>query len=182
MSLEIIIAMVSAGIAFATSIATFIYNVIQNRKDRMQKVVLDNRIKYMMYIREGYSSFIGLANVEAIEWVQKSSEVMKIYSSNLFEGYGKIKTYLKPFYTIEKEILTSLDKLYFCILSVLNGAEADKEYIDNLRKDFADKYLKYDWAYWKYIQSQREGNFIDSDEAFDKIYYDLVDQINKNVF
>ncbi|MDE6188799.1 MAG: hypothetical protein K2G37_00750 [Clostridia bacterium] len=182
MNIEIIIAIVSAGIAFITSVANFTYSLIQGRKDRLQKVVLDNRIKYMNEIRESFSNFIALANVEAITYAQNNSEVMKIYSTNLFNGYGKIKTYLKPFYKIENNLLTLLDNLYYGILSTLNGSKTDKDYIDKLRKEFSDEYLKYDWAYWKYIQSQREGHFKDSDEDFDKIYYDLVEKINNNSF
>lgn len=182
MSIEIIIAIVSAGIAFVTSVANFTYNLIQGRKDRLQKVILDNRIKYMIEIREGFSGFIGLANSESIEYARNNSEVMKIYSANLFDGYGKIKTYLKPFYKIEKDLLNALDDLYYCILSTFNGVETNMASIDKLREDFADKYLKYDWAYWKYIQSQREGRFMDSDEDFDKIYYDLIEKIDKNLF
>ena len=172
MKIETIIAIVSAAIAFVTSIANLIYNIIQRRKDRTQKVVLDNRIKYLNEIREGYASFIGLANFESIKYAQNNIELMKIYFEKLLLGYGKIRTYLKPYYKIEKELLDTLDELYYCVLTVLNGKEVSKEFIAKLRDDFADQYLKYDWAYWKYIQRQKEGNFMDSDDDFDKVYDD----------
>ena len=180
MKIETIIAIVSAAIAFVTSIANLIYNIIQRRKDRTQKVVLDNRIKYLNEIREGYASFIGLANFESIKYAQNNIELMKIYFEKLLLGYGKIRTYLKPYYKIEKELLDTLDELYYCVLTVLNGKEVSKEFIAKLRDDFADQYLKYDWAYWKYIQRQKEGNFMDSDDDFDKVYNDLVEKINNN--
>jgi len=180
MNTETIIAIVTAGIAFITSLASFTYNFIQNRKERIQKIILENRIKYLNEIRNGFSIFIGLANTEAIEFAKNNSEAMKVFSENLFLGYGKIKTYIKPFYKIDNDLLISLDNLYNCILSVLNGDEKKQALIDGLKEDFADKYLKYDWAYWKYIQKQKEGNFMNSDDAFDNVYYEFTEEIKKN--
>ena len=100
----------------------------------------------------------------------------------MFNGYGKIKTYIKPFYKIDNELLTALDKLYNSILCALNGGENSPTEIDDLSKDFADKYLVYDWAYWKYIQRQKEGNFMNSDDAFDNVYYEFKEEIKKNTF
>ena len=182
MKVETIIAIVTAAIAFLTSVASFTYNLIQTRKDRIQKVIWDNRIKYMTEIKEGFTSFIGLVNLEAIKFAQNNKDVLKIYSEKLFNGYGKIKTYIKPFYKIDYELLTALDKLYYCTLSVLNGADENKNTIDGLREDFADKYLKYDWAYWKYIQRQKEGNYMNSNNAFDEVYYDFLKEVDKNSF
>lgn len=182
MNVEAIIAIITAGIALITSVTSFTYNFIQNRKERIQKVILDNRIKYMYEIRDGFTNFIGLVNTRAIKFAQSNSDVIKIYSENLFSGYGKIKTYIKPFYKIDKELLTALDSLYDCVLSVLNGDEDKTKLIENLRDDFEDKYLKYDWAYWKYIQNQKEGNYMNSDNAFDNVYYNFVEELKKNSF
>lgn len=179
MNIEIIIAIVSAAIAFVTSVSNFAYNIIQHRKDRTQKVILENRIKYMNEIREGYSNFIGLADIESIKYAQNNHEVMKIYSDKLFTGYGKIKTYLKPFYKIEEALLAKLDELYNRMLSALNGKEKNTDSIAELREDFTDKFLKYDWAYWEYIQRQKEGNFMNSDKDFDQVYNDLIKRINE---
>lgn len=180
MSVETIIAIVTAGIAFVTSFVSFSYNLIQNRKDRIQKVILDNRIKYLHEIRDGFSSFIGLANIGAIKSAKNSSEVLKSFSSELFKGYGKIKTYIKPFYQIDKELLLALDKTYDQVLSMLNGESDDVNALNTLREDFSDKYLKYDWAYWKYIQRQKEGNYMNSDDAFDNVYNQFLEDIGKN--
>lgn len=179
MRVETVIAIVTAGIALVTSVATFTYNLIQHRKERIQKVILDNRIKYMNEIREGFSDFIGTANLQAIKLAQSSQEAMKNYSANLFNGYGKIKTYIKPFYEIDKELLTALDSLYNCVLSVINGDKENEKVLDGLREDFADKYLKYDWAYWKYIQRQKEGNYMNSDDEFDEVYYSFNEKLRK---
>lgn len=78
MNVETVIAIVTAGIALLTSIVSFSYNLIQNRKDRIQKVILDNRIKYMNEIREGFTCFIGLANSEAVRHACNNPEIMKI--------------------------------------------------------------------------------------------------------
>ncbi len=53
MNVETIIAIITAGIELITSVTSFTYNFIQNRKERIQKVILDNRIKYMYEIRSG---------------------------------------------------------------------------------------------------------------------------------
>lgn len=180
MDIEKIIAVVSACFAVITSVASFTFSFIQNRRARTREVILTNRIKYMDEIREGFTCFIGLANAEAIKAAKNNSEVLKNFSDNLFKGYGKIKTFIKPFYKIDKELLDSLDKLYYGILSALNGAEENENSLDALREDFADKYLKYDWAYWKYIQRQKEGNFMNSDDAFDEVYYDFLKEIKRN--
>ena len=177
MSIETIIAIVTAGIALVTSVVGFSYNLIQSRKDRVQKIILENRIKYMDEIREGFSSFIGLANTAAINSALKNSEAAKIYYEKLYTGYGKIKTYIKPFYAIDKELLVSLDALYFHMLKLLNGKGAKEAELDALREDFADKYLKYDWAYWKYIQNQKSGNYMNSDDAFDEVYFKFVNSL-----
>lgn len=182
MKLETIIAIITAAIAFLTSVASFTYNLIQTRKDRTQKVILDNRIKYMNEIREGFTNFIGLVNIEAIKLALSNQDVLKTYFEKLFIGYGKLKTYIKPFYKIDNELLASLDKLYFCVLSVINDNEENKNTIDELREDFANKYLKYDWAYWKYIQRQKEGNYMNSDNAFDQVYYEFTKEIENNSF
>ena len=178
MNVETVIAIVTAGIAFVTSVATFTYNFIQNRKNRIQKVILDNRVKYMDGIREGFTDLVGLANSGAIKIAKASSDVKKIYCERLFDGYGKLKTYIKPFYKMDGELLVTLDALYARILDALDG-EADARELDALRESFADKYLKYDWAYWKYIQSQKEGNYMDSDEAFDNVYYEFVNGLDR---
>lgn len=180
MKAETIIAIVTAGIALITSVVSFTYNLIQNRKDRVQKVILNNRVKYMEEIRAGYMNLIGLANSNAIKYAKSDKEVMKNFSANLFIGYGKLKTYIKPFYEIDKDLLISLDNLYTCILSALNGAEEGEQSLDELRETFSDKYLKYDWAYWKYIQRQREGNYMNSDDAFDQVYFDFIKTIDKD--
>lgn len=182
MEIETVIAILTAGFAAVTSVISFTFSIIQGRRDRTRQVVLANRIKYMEEIREGFTLFIGLANVEAIKAAKNNSEVLKNFSSNLFTGYGKIKTYIKPFYQIDKSLLIALDNLYDCILSVLNGEDKNEPLLDGLREDFADKYLKYDWAYWKYIQRQKEGNFMNSDDAFDKVYYEFLEDIKKNSF
>lgn len=56
----------------------------------LQKVILDNRVKYMYEIRDGFTNFIGLVNSRAIKFSQSNSDVMKIYSENLFSGFGSI--------------------------------------------------------------------------------------------
>lgn len=180
MNIETIIAILTAGFAAITSIASFTFNIIQGRRDRTRQVILANRIKYMDEMREGFTLFIGLANVEAIKLAKNNTEVLKNFSNNLSLGYGKIKTYIKPFYEIDKALLDSLDELYYCILSVLNGENKNETLVDSLRESFADKYLKYDWAYWKYIQRQKEGNFMNSDDAFDNVYYQFIEEIKKN--
>ncbi len=177
MSAETIIAIVTAGIALVTSVASFTYNFIQNKKDRVQKVILDNRIKYMYAMREGYSSLIGLANAGAINSLKNGDEVKKIYFEKLFSGYGQIKSYIKPFYSIDIELLTALDKLYSYILAMINGEENDDQKLEAYREDFSKKYLIYDWAYWKYIQRQKEGNYTNSDDAFDKVYEDFLEEL-----
>lgn len=178
MSVETIIAIVTSCIAFVTSVASFSYNLIQSRKDRIQKVILENRLKYLYEIREGFSEFIGLANIGAIKAANGNSEIKKAYFSSLFNGYGKMKTYLKPFYDIEKDLIKSLDALYNHILSLANGETDDAASLDTFLKDFSDKYHKYDWAYWKYIQLQKEGNYMNSDDAFDNVYYEFIEKIN----
>jgi hypothetical protein len=90
MSVKTIIAIITAGIALITSVTSFTYNFIQNRKERIQKVILDNRVKYMYEIRDGFTNFIGLVNSRAIKFAQSNSDVMKIYSENLFSGFGSI--------------------------------------------------------------------------------------------
>ncbi len=180
MNIETIIALITAGIAFITSVAGFTYNLIQNRKDRIQKVILENRVSYMNQIRQGFTNIIGLGNIRAIKLAQSDSNVMKIYTEKFFYGYGKIKTYIKPFYKIDKELLTALDSLYDCVLSSLCGDKENINSIDKLRESFSDKYLKYDWAYWKYIQRQKDGNYMNSDDAFDGVYYKLEEDIQKN--
>lgn len=182
MSVETIIAIVTAGIALITSVATFTYNLIQNRKNRVQTVILNNRIKYMDEIRVGFSKFIGLLNAEAVTYAKDNREVTNAYFENLSNGYGNIKTYIKPFYKIDEELLLALDKVYFCALSILNGKNENIAEFNGLREDFADKYLKYDWAYWKYIQRQKEGNYMNSDDAFDNVYYEFIKEIKKNSF
>lgn len=177
MDMETIIAILTAGFAALTSVASFTFSFIQGRRDRTRQVILANRIKYMDEIREGFTNFIGLANAEAIKAARGNSDVLRTFTGNLFVGYGKIKTYIKPFYEIDNELLIAMDKLYDCILSGLNGGDLTE--LNALRDDFADKYLKYDWAYWKYIQRQKEGNFMNSDDAFDKVYYDFLKDIEK---
>ncbi|MDE7439854.1 MAG: hypothetical protein K2N23_05045, partial [Clostridia bacterium] len=177
MNIEGIIAVVSACFAVITSVASFTINFIQGRRERTRQVILTNRIKYMDEMREGFTSFIGLAHSDAIKAAKNNSEVLKSFSSNLFIGYGKIKTYIKPFYDIDRELLDALENTYKCVLSMLNGEKNDGAELELLRKDFEKKYLKYDWAYWKYIQRQKEGNFMNSDDAFDRVYYDFVKSI-----
>ena len=181
MNVETVIAIVTAGIAFLTSIVSFTYNLIKVRKERVQKVVLENRIRYMNEIREGFTSIIGVCDAKAIKLARADTNVMKIYTEKAFCGYGKIKTYLKPFYKIEKDILLSMDRLYDAILTALSGNEPILNDIAELRDDFADRYLKYDWAYWKYVQSQKDGRYVDSDGAFDTIYDHLIEDINNHV-
>lgn len=103
-----------------------------------------------------------------------NAETKKVFFEKLFTGYGKIKTYIKPFYETDKELLDSPDELYSCILSVLNGSSESTENLGSLRKNFEDKYLKFDWAHQKYVQKQKESNYINSDKAFDSVYYDFV--------
>lgn len=181
MDIERIIAVVSACFAVFVSVASFVLNFIQNRRERTRQVILTNRIKYMDEIREGFTDFIGLANPEAIKAAKNHSEVLKNFSDRLFKGYGKIKTYIKPFYDIDRALLDALDKTYGCILRMLNGEKNDGRELQLLSKDFEIKYLKYDWAYWKYIQRQKEGNFMNSDDAFDSVYYDFVKTIPEDM-
>lgn len=182
MNVETIIAIVTAGIAFLTSVVSFTYNLIKTRKERVQKIVLENRIRYMNEIRDGFTSIIGVSDAKAIKLARADTNVMKGYTERGFYGYGKIKTYLKPFYKIEKEILASLDRLYDAILSALSGDEEKATALAEYRDDFADRYLKYDWAYWKYIQSQKDGEYVDSDGAFDSVYNKLIDDIKHDRF
>ena len=181
MNVETIIAIITAGIAFVTSAATLTYNLMQSRKERVQKIILDNRISYMNEMRDGFANVIGLSNAKAIALAKADANVMKTFSQKLFGGYGKIKAYIKPFYKIDKALLDALDSLYDCILALLEGNAEAADSIDALREAFADKYLKYDWAYWKYIQSQRNAGYINSDEDFDKIYYQFVDTVEKGL-
>lgn len=44
----------------------------------------------MYEIRDGFTNFIGLVNSRAIKFAQSNSDVMKIYSENLFSGFGSI--------------------------------------------------------------------------------------------
>ena len=178
MSVENIIAIISAAIAVCTSVAGIVYNLIQNRKASVEKIILENRIKYMYEIRNGFTDFISLANEAAIKAVKNKPEAAKIYFSDLFNGYGKIKTYIKPFYTIDNELLEVLDKTYSCILSMINGEGGNGAELDKLREELCHQYLTYDWAYWKYIQEQKAGNYVNSDDAFDKVYDNFINSEN----
>ncbi len=91
MSVETVIAIVTAIIAFCTSVASFTYNLIQNRKNRIQKIILDNRIRYMNEIREGFTNFIGLTNVKAINLAKSNADITANFTQKLFYGYGKNK-------------------------------------------------------------------------------------------
>ena len=174
MSAENIIAIIAAAIALCTSAAGIIYNLIQNKKAGIQKIILENRITYMYEIRKGFTDFIGLANAAAVKAVKNNSEASKIYYANLFNGYEKIKTYIKPFYDIDRRLLDVLDKTYFCILSMINGETDDETELDKLREELCHNYLTYDWAYWKYIQDQKECIYVNSDDAFDKVYEQFI--------
>ena len=167
---ETIAAIITAGLAFVTSVISIFYNFIQGKRESVRKIILQNRVKYMEEIREGFTNVVGLSFDKAIKLAKGDPRFMTTFSEKLFYGYGKIKTFIKPFYPVDKELLTSLDLLYNCILSALCGDEDAFLSLDKLREDFADKYLKYDWAYWKYIQKQRDGKYFDSDKAFDRVY------------
>ena len=158
------------------------YNLVQAKKTRIQKIILENRIKYLSEIRDGFSSFIGLCNIDAINYAKTDSNVMKVYAEKLFNGFGKIKTYIKPFYKIDKDLLDLLDSLYYCVLNILNDKNEECERVETLRESFADKYLKYDWAYWKYIQTQKNGKYVNSDDAFDKVYNEFMEEIKLGSF
>ena len=179
MEVETIITIVTASLAFITSAWNLIYNINKGKKERIDKVILSNRIEYMREMRSGFSSMIALCSAGAVSLAQKDVEVRKVFIEKWFSGYGKIKTLLKPFYNIEKEILVALDALYSYVLVALNEKKEDLGEMDRLRGDFADKYLTYDWAYWKYIQEQKDGKYINSDDDFDKIYRQLVEDIDK---
>lgn len=179
MEVEIVVAIVSSSVAVLTAGASLVNSFIQGRKARVAQVVLANRVKTMDEMRVGFTNFIGLANKDAIKAAQNNPEVLKIFSDDLFLGYGKIKTYIKPFFPMDKELLKALDELYYCILAAFNGDEEKQNKLDGLREDFADKYLKYDWAYWRYIQRQREGNYMDSTDAFDKVYKEFMEELEK---
>lgn len=181
MNVETVIAIITAGFAAITSVASFTFNFIQGRRDRTRQVILTNRIKYLDEIREGFTLFIGAASIQAIKAAKDNSEVLKNLTGNLFTGYGKLKTYLKPFYDIEKKIINYLDDTYVCVLSMLNGEKCDEKEFESLRKNFENEYLKYDWAYWKYIQRQKEGNFMNSDDAFDDVYAEFVAALPKDM-
>ncbi|MDE5943053.1 MAG: hypothetical protein K2H30_02465 [Clostridia bacterium] len=181
MDWETLIAILTSAFALVTAVAGFMLSFINAKKDRVQKVILENRLKYQYEIHEGFSNFIGLANSRAIKIVKKNSDAAKTFYSQLFCGYGKIKTYIKPFFTMDRALVESLDKLYERILAELNG-EKVADTLDILREDFKDKYLKYDWAYWLYIQEQKSGAFIDSDESFNKTYKRLIGKLDENGF
>ena len=179
MNWEIIIAIVTAGIALVTSVVSFTLNVINAKKDRVQKVILENRIKYLYEIRAGFSDLIGLADSSAIKLAKSNSEAAKAFYSRLFTGYGKIKTYIKPFFSMDRELVEALDRLYEQILAELNGAKVSKT-LGVLREDFKDKYLKYDWAYWLYIQEQKSGVYINSNTSYNKTYEKFIDNLDEN--
>ena len=181
MDIEGIIAVISASLAVITSVISFSLSFVQHRRERTRQIILTNRIKYMDEIRAGFTDFIGLANPEAIKAAKSNSDDLRSFSENLFIGYGKIKTYVKPFYDIDRALLDSLDKTYNCILRMLNGELTDGSELELARKDFELKYLKYDWAYWKYIQRQKEGNFMNSDDAFDNVYNEFVKTLPKDM-
>ena len=177
MEIENIVTIIAAVLAFVASALSLLYNVNQAKKDRIQKVVLNNRIEYLKGSRSGFSSLIALCTADAVKLAQKDPEIMKVYVDKWFCGYGQIKTYLKPFYAVEKDILNALELLHTFVLSALYEKRQDLSELAKMRDDFVGKYHVYDWAYWKYIQEQKNGKYINSDDDFDTIYDQLSEEV-----
>ncbi|NCA92944.1 hypothetical protein EOM82_06855 [bacterium] len=176
---SVLIALIPASLAFVAAAASLAYSFLKGKQDNVLKIVTEGRIRYLAGIREGYAAFIGLTHIEIIESAQAFKAKDYPYLNFLAISYGKIKSYIKPFYEIDATLLQSLDKLYLLVLQTFSGVIVDKDELPKERVRFEKLFAQYDWAYWLYIQRQANGKYIDSKNSYDEEYTKLLESLKQ---
>lgn len=159
---SILISIISALAAIGTAVLSAVFTFIKSKRENILTIVTKGRIKYLEVIRD--------ANARLLRY----SHIDNCNKDELLAAAAILKTYLKPFYSIESKLLEALDSLTdACIAG--NG-----ENIDIIKRRYIKLYSQYDWAYWHYIQAQASGKYKNSNSDFNFEHQKLQNEIESD--
>jgi len=166
------VAIVAAVIALVTALVNAIMYLNSSKKSAVLKVIVETRIGYLQSLRNANATFIGIANPDVVLHCAKIASTEYIYPKDLADAVGSLKTLLKPFYPIERELIEKIDSIESGCLDLFMKGEArgSTESLRNELATYTKMFAQYDWAYWQYIIKQADGKFKNSNVDFDEVY------------
>lgn len=168
---EVIVAIIGIIGTLSSAVIAFFVNQRNRKNAALRDIICTERLKTLDNFKRTYFKLYELFKKYSL----KKEILNEDFYSELISSSAEFECVIKTFYSIEKEIYNVEQEL---VDSILNSKETNGEFNEKL-----DSFYKlcqvYEWSYWKYIQVLAvKGKYLNSDEDFDKIYYELK---NKNI-
>lgn len=173
---ELITAIIAGLFTLVTALLAFITSQKNRKQESLRNIICKERIKYLDEFRTVYKKLILLLRKETL---LNNFDNIELQIKNILEVSTNFECILKSFYQEEHELIECEKNLVKCAISYYQGEGLNEQYPSLLDKLY-NLCQVYDWAYWKYIQKLAVyGKYLNSDEDFDKTYYELRNKIEK---
>lgn len=164
MEIVYILQIITICITALTLVINVLITLITNKQRNYNEIITTNRIEFMLRNRDNAAKFTAEAKNIIL---QLKSGNCSIDLKSLYLSFEQICLALKPYNSIDKDIITAGEKVVNLIeTSVLDGKlnELAVAAVD----EFANLFNIYDDADWKFIKAQFNSTHKNSDD-FDKI-------------
>ncbi len=138
--------------------------LITNKQKNYNEIITLNRIEFMLRNRDNAAKFIAEAKDITLKLKRKDSS---FDVKNLYVAFEQLCLVLKPYNSIDKEIITAGNNVIASIEQSLTGGRLDDSLPEAIN-EFAKLFNIYDDADWKFIKQQFNSTSKNSDD-FDKI-------------
>ncbi len=178
MDTALLVCLITSSLSILTFVVTFIFNLSSNKSNNTKDIIVKQRVKTLDNYRCSCKDFLALIKPEVIDDFKKNKEKKMIYTLELSKAKSSLDLILKPFFETEEKINNLTDKIVkLCFLYYSNPNEKSKLEIEELSNELLVLFSLYDWAYWRFIQEQKDGILKDDNGSFDKNYNDVLESV-----
>ena len=184
MDIAVILQIATVGISMLTLVATYVTNAILNKKNRTVSSIANERVNKLFQFRMAYGKLVAMCNDRYIRNKVKGNKETNLdynetYCYVLNKNVAICRTNLASLKEQERRIIKLMDEL----------VKLASEYYFTLNKDIIKPMTKirnefyiecslYDWAVWKFVIKQADGNKHIGSE-FDRVYDDVLTRVRK---
>ena len=165
----VIAAIITSSLAMTLGVITTIISTMRQNKS----MIAAERIKNVDNLRKSNIAFTSLVEIPVIHCNFKNS-TQQNYVTALCAAVSALKTWIKPLYSLEKELISLIDDLRkLCLQELDNYNSINTEEFEKMRVKYDLKFALFTHTHWKIVQKDYDKRFKKSPHRFMSIYTEL---------
>lgn len=178
MEILTILQAITIAISVLSLIATYLFNVVEKRRDAMSSLYSEQLMNNIHILRDEIAEILSLSTPATIKEIcsnsAKNLRYVPTLEIDLPKHINTIKSLFFPFYSQEAEMFKCMDEVLELVIKYQKNLD-DEKLATQLKKANKRLYLHYslyDWAMWEAVIKQTTENKYDEyvfDDQYDKI-------------